>query len=127
MDARPIASRRLADRRGGMSYLDWRLEQLRRIRHRAEVKALRRSWRTGLAVILPQKQSIYVVQRAPAQPDIYHGAYQHPNHVMEEPIGLDVIAHAPLVRPVLPPGEQQPATVVRLVALGGKGLEVVLT
>jgi len=31
-----------------------------------------------------------------------------------------------LVRPMLPAGEQQPTAVVRLIALGGKSLEVVL-
>src|SRR6186997_644361 len=78
MDARPMANRRLADRRDGMRCLDWGLEQLRRIRHRAEVKALWRSRRTGLAVVLPDQQGTDVVRRPTAQPDLHHGAYQHP-------------------------------------------------
>ena len=121
-----MANRSLADRRDGMRCLDGGVEQLRRIRHRTEVKALRRSRRTGLAVVLPDEQDVDVVEWATAQSDLHHGAYQHPNHVMEESIRLHVIAHAPLVRPVLPAGEEKPAPMMRLIALGGKGLEVVL-
>ena len=53
---------------------------------------------------LAAEQRRHVLQRPAPQPDVHHGADQHPHHALKEPVGLDVEAHAPAVGPRLPLG-----------------------
>ena len=47
-----------------------------------------------------------VVQRAAAETDVHHRADQHAHHVVQEPVGLDVKAHAAAVGPLGPLGDR---------------------
>ena len=68
-----------------------------------------------------------VIQGPATESHIDHGTYQHADHVMEKPVGLDMEAYAVAIGPRLPVCEQESATVVGFVTLGGKCAEIVLS
>ena len=73
------------------------------------------------------RQHLDVGQRTAVEPDIDHRSDEHADHVVQEPVGLHVEAHAPALGAELPLRAREAAAVVRLGrALGGEGAEVVL-
>src|SRR3954462_5940103 len=88
-------------------------EGVGRIRRGHEVQALRWGRGAGLLVIAPRQQARHVVRRPTPKRDVHHGADQHSHHVMQEAIGLDVIAPPAAVGTRFPGRERQAAAVVR--------------
>src|SRR5262245_40465759 len=72
-------------------------ERVRGVRRGHEVQPLRWGGRAGLLIVAPLQQTGHVVGGTPTERDVHHGADQHPHHVMQEAVGLDMIAQAPAV------------------------------
>src|SRR5262245_642352 len=85
---------RLARIGGRMSRLLVIGEGVRGIGGSDGVQALRRRGGAGLLVVAPLEQAGHVVGRSSSEGNVHHGPDQHPDHVMQEAIGLHVIAHA---------------------------------
>ena len=77
-------------------------EELRGVDRRREVEPLGRCRGTGVCVIGSGEQCCHVFQWSPSEPDIHHGANQHPNHALKEPVRLDLKAYALAVGPMAP-------------------------
>jgi hypothetical protein len=67
-----------------------------------EIEPVRRCWRTRAGVVGPMEQGFHVFDWSATETDVYHGAYEHPNHVMQKPIRLDPEAEATAFGPYLP-------------------------
>ena len=102
-------------------------EKVGRVDHRREVETLGRCRWTGVGVVLETQQRRHVLERPAAQPDVYHGADQHPDHTLEESVGLDLEAHAPAVSLPAPVRLDYPAAIVRFIGFGRESAEIVLT
>jgi hypothetical protein len=101
-------------------------EEPRRIRGGHKVEPLRWRGRTGVLIVPAVQQGHHVLEWPSFQADVDHGTDQHPNHVMKKAVSLDVEAHASAKGSLLPFGANQPAAIMKLVALRSESLEIVL-
>src|SRR5690349_3746355 len=112
-----IGHQRAARRGGGFGSLE---VQLRGIAGPYEVEALRRRRRTGALIVARFEQHLDVAEGTPPEADVHHRAHQHPHHVVQEAVGLDMKADPAARASLAPLRSHDPAAIVPL-GLTGHG------